>query len=185
MCKIVYLTSKCFDKPSAQFRDSLADELRKRNISVVTDSTCFIKRIFRKRHVYGMAIAFDFFRDGGEGCGLTLNKYCSYIGRDFAYNVSNVLDELTPRIRWRDFQFVDSSNKQWRNFFEKISSETKAIFYLCTYTDDVDYDIFTSAYDKIIKAFADEIVRCIRSDYDYKDYQKRVRLSKLKRRREE
>ena len=27
---------------------------------------------------------------------------------------------------------------------------------------------------------ADEIVRCLRSNYDYRDYQKRVRLAKLK-----
>ena len=37
MCKIVYLTSKRFDKPSSEFKKALADELRKRNVEVVTD----------------------------------------------------------------------------------------------------------------------------------------------------
>ena len=90
------------------------------------------------------------------------------------------MDEITPRIRWRDFRFVDSESKEWSKFFYKISSETKAIFYLCTYNNCVDYDIFSTSFPKLVNAFADEIVRCLRSNYDYRDYQKRVRLAKLK-----
>lgn len=183
MCKIVYLTSRCFDTPSKHFRNALADELRSRNVEVVTDTTCWVKRIFRRRHTYGMAIAIDFFRDGGEGCGLTLNEQCSFISRDFAYSISNILDELTPRIRWRDFKFVGRENKTWRDFFDKINSETKAIFYLCTYNNLVDYDAFMAKFNEIVKAFADEIVRCLRSNYDVEDYQKRVRMAKLKLRK--
>jgi hypothetical protein len=114
---------------------------------------------------------------------LTLNKQCTYISRDFAYNISNILDELLPRIRWRDFNFVENSNKTWRIFFDKINSETKSIFYLCTYNNAVDYDNFMSKFEMIVKAFADEIIRCLRSNYDCKDYQKRVRLAKLKLRK--
>lgn len=181
MCKIVYLTSRCLDTPSRHFRDALADELRSRNIEVVTDSTCWIKKVFRRERTYGMAIAIDFFRDNGNGCGLTLNQRCSYISRDFAYSVSNMLDEVTPRIRWRDFKFVENHDKTWKLFFEKVNSETKAIFYLCTYTDSVDYDLFMTKFDTVVHRFADEIVRCLRSNYDITDYQKRVRLAKFKR----
>lgn len=180
MCKTVYLTSRCFDEPSREFKNALAEELMKRKVEVVTDSTCWLKRLFRRHKTYGIAIAFDFFRDHKDGCGLTLNKQCSYISRDFAYNISNVMDMLTPRIRWRDFRFVDSCSREWYRFFDNVSSETKAIFYLCTYNNNVDYDIFSAASEKIVQAFADEIVRCLRSDYDYRDYQKRVKLAKLK-----
>jgi hypothetical protein len=183
MCKIVYLTSRAFDTPSNNFKLSLAKELRKRKVEVVTDTTSTISRFFRRHKVYGIAIAIDFFRDNKNGSGLTLNRRCSYISRDFAYNISNAFDVITPRIHWRDFKFVDSSDDEWTRFFHKISSETKAIFYLCTYNNQSDYDIYLSSFDKIIAAFADEIVRCLRSNYDYRDYQKRVKLSKLRVRR--
>lgn len=180
MCQIVYLTSRCFDAPSREFKQALAEELEKRKVSVVTDTTCGIKRFFRSHHTYGMAIAIDFFRDGNSGCGLTLNQQCSFISRDFAYSISNMLDKLTPRIRWRDFKFVDSNDKTWKMFFDKINSTTKAIFYLCTYNNAVEYDAFMAKFDLIVKAFADEIIRCLRSNYDVEDYQKRVRMAKLK-----
>lgn len=180
MCKVVYLTTRCFDTPAKEFKNLLSAELRKRGISVVSDSTCAIKRLFRSHRTYGIAIAIDFFRDGKAGRGLTLNRQCSYIGREFAYNLSNAMDVIVPRIRWRDFVFVDSSTAEWRQFFHKISSNVKVIFYLCTCDNDVDYDLYSSNKEKIIKAFVDEIVRCLRSNYDYKDYQKRVRLAKLK-----
>lgn len=180
MCKVVYLTTRCFDTPSREFKKALAAELIRRKVDVVTDTTCGIKKFFRRHRTYGMAIAIDFFRDGNSGCGLTLNQQCSFISRDFAYSVSNILDKLTPRIRWRDFKFVDSNDKSWNLFFDKVNSETKAIFYLCTYNNLVDYDAFMAKFDLIIKAFADEIVRCLRSNYDVEDYQKRVRMAKLK-----
>lgn len=180
MCPIVYLTSRCFDKPSREFKNALAVELRRRKVEVVTDTTCRIKRLFRKHKTYGIAIAIDFFRDGGSGCGLTLNRRCSYLSRDFAYNISNDVDILLPQLKWRDFRFVDSDDKIWQMFFDKVSSITKAIFYLCTYNNELDYDSFSSAFDNIVKAFADETVRCLRSNYDYNNYQKRVKLARLK-----
>lgn len=183
MCQVVYLTSRCLDKPSKEFKEALAVELRNRRVQVVTDTTCTLKRWFRKHKTYGIAIAIDFFRDGKHGCSLTLNRRCSYISRDFAYNLSNSFDVLTPRIKWRDFRFVESDDAEWKMYFDKISSETKAIFYLCTYNNDVEYDSFCSVFDKVVKSFADEIIRCLRSNYDYNDYQKRVRLAKLKTKR--
>lgn len=180
MCQIVYLTSRCFDKPSMEFKNALAVELRRRKVEVVTDTTCRIKRLFRKHKTYGIAIAIDFFHDGGSGCGLTLNRRCSYLSRDFAYNISNEVDILLPQLKWRDFRFVDSDDKNWQMFFDKVSSTTKAIFYLCTYNNELDYDSFSSAFDNIVKAFADETIRCLRSNYDYKNYQKRVKLARLK-----
>lgn len=180
MCKIVYLTSKCFDEPSKKFKTALAAELQNRNIQVVTDTTCMLKRLFRKHKTYGIAIAIDFFKDGKNGCGLTLNRRCSYISRDFAYNVSNTFDILTPRIKWRDFRFVYSNDIEWKKYFDKISSETKAIFYLCTYNNEVEYDYFCSVFNNVVNSFADEIVRCLKSDYDYINYQKQAKLSKIK-----
>lgn len=180
MCKIVYLTSKRFDKPSNDFKQALAKELRKRNVEVVVDSAYDFLNFFRKHKTYGIALAFDFYRDGKEGCGLTLNKNCSLIGRDFAYNLSNDYDILTPRIHWRDFEFVDSHNRQWFKFFNKVSSTTKAIFYLCTYNNTSDWNSFSIAFENIIKLFADEIVRCLRSDYNAEDYRKRVKRAKLR-----
>lgn len=180
MCKIVYLTSKRFDKPSSEFKKALADELRRRNVEVVTDYSYDWLNHFRKHKTYGIAIAFDFYRDGKEGCGLTLNKNCSYISRDFAYNLSNVYDLLTPSLHWRDFQFVDSYNKEWYKFFNRISSSTKAIFYLCTYNNPSDLENYLVAFERIVQLFADEIVRCLRSNYDTEDYRKRVKIAKLK-----
>ena len=180
MCKIVYLTAKRFDKPAKQFQKALAEELRRRKIEVVEDNAYDLLNYFRQHKTYGIAIAIDFFRDGKEGCGLTLNRNCSYISRDFAYNLSNNLDILTPRIHWRDFKFVDSYHKEWFKFFNKISSDTKAIFYLCTYNNPSDFNHYSIAFPKIIQAFADEIVRCLRSDYNVEDYQKRVKQAKMR-----
>ena len=180
MCKIVYLTSRRFDKPANEFKQALAAELRSRKIEVVVDSAYDFLNYFRKHKTYGIALAFDFYRDGAAGCGLTLNKNCSYIGRDFAYNLSNDLDILTPNILWRDFNFVQSDDREWYRFFNKISSSTKAIFYLCTYNNESDWNNYSVAFEKIIKLFADEIVRCLRSDYNTDDYRKRVKLAKLR-----
>ena len=77
MCKVVYLTSRSFDVPSREFKNALAEELKKRKVEVVMDSTCVVKRLFRKHRTFGIAIAIDFFRDGFDGCGLTLNRQCS------------------------------------------------------------------------------------------------------------
>lgn len=69
MCKIVYLTSKRFDKPANEFKKTLAKELRKRNVEVVVDSSYDIFNFFRKHKTYGIALAFDFYRDGQQEAG--------------------------------------------------------------------------------------------------------------------
>lgn len=188
MCKIVYLTNRCFDRASINFRDALAQELRSREVDgkrveVVTSSSCRIKQYFIEHKTYGIAIAIDFFNDGGDGCGLTLNKKCSFISRDFAYNLSNTLDLLTPSIRWRDFKFVDSYDKEWYKFFNKISASTKAILYLCTKNNRNDWENYQLAFNALVKGFADEIIRCLRSNYDYDKYTQSSKLAKLRARR--
>lgn len=183
MCKIVYLTTRCFDNASRVFRDALAEELRGRKIEVVMNSTCYLKQLFAKHHTYGIAIAIDFFRDNRNGCGLTLNRKCSFISRDFAYNLSNSLDILTPTIRWRDFKFVDSDDSDWYKFFNKVSASTKTIIYLCTKNNEQDWETYQLAFDKLVKSFADEIVRCLRSNYDYSKYQQSSKLAKLRLRK--
>ena len=185
MCKIVYLTTRCFDKASRDFRDALAEELRSRKIEVVVNSTCYLKQLFAKHHTYGMAIAIDFFRDNQNGCGLTLNRKCPFISRDFAYNLSNILDILTPTIKWRDFKFVDSDDDDWYKFFNKISASTKTIIYLCTKNNEQDWETYQLAFDKLIKSFANEIIRCLRSNYDYIKYNQSAKLAKLKLRKME
>lgn len=180
MCKIVYLTSKRFDKPSRIFKEALAEELRNRKVEVVVDSSYDVFNFWRKHETYGIALAFDFYRDGKRGCGLTLNKNCSYIGRDFAYSLSNDLDILTPDIAWRDFKFVTSDDKEWFKFFNKVSASTKAIFYLCTLNNPYDWENYSIAFKEIIKLFTDEIVRCLRSNYNTEDYRKRVKLAKIR-----
>ena len=183
MCKVVYLTTRCFDSSAKKFRDALADELRNRNVEVVTNSSCLFKQYFMSHKTYGIAIAIDFYKDKKDGCGLTLNKKCSFISRDFAYNLSNALDLLTPSIRWRDFKFVDSYDREWYRFFNKISASTKAILYLCTKNNANDWDSYQTAFYKLVKSFADEIVRCLRSNYDYNKYQQSSKLAKLRARR--
>jgi len=184
MCKIVYLTTRCFDVAAKKFREALKDELHKRGVEVVTKSSCCLKQRFSKHNTYGIAIAIDFFRDkGGDGCGLTLNRKCSFISRDFAYNLSNALDLLTPQIRWRDFKFVESDDKEWFRFFNKVSASTKTIIYLCTKNNDSDWESYQLVFDKIVSSFTDEIIRCLRSNYDYNKYQQSSKLAKLSARR--
>lgn len=180
MCKIVYLTANRFDHQANEFKNALASELVKRNVEVVTNYNFDIFNHFRKHRTYGIALSFDFYRDGKSGCGLTLNKNCSYISRDFAYNLSNVYDALTPSLHWRDFQFVDSYNKEWYKSFNKVSASVKAIFHLCTINNPFDWNNYSVAQEDIVKTFADEIVRCLRSNYDANDYRKRVKIAKLR-----
>lgn len=185
MCKVVYLTTKSFDAPARLFRDCLETELKKRGVEVVCYSTNWFKRLFSRHKTYGIAIAIDFFRDGKDGCGLILNERCGHLSRDFAYNISNTLDLLTPHIRWRNFRFVSSYHREWYRFFHNVSSNTKAIFYLCTYNNPADVNSYNMAFHKIITSFADDIVRCLHSNYDYHKYIEKVRRTKFKNYQEE
>lgn len=183
MCKIVYLTCDRFNKEARKFCNNLASELEKRSIEVVKGYSYDIFNFWRKHKIYGISLAFDFYKDNKSGAGLTLNKNCSYIARDFAYNLCNDIDKLVPNIAWRDFKFVSSDDNEWYKMFNKVSSTTKAIFYLCTQNNEVEWDLFTSFRDNIIKVFVDEIVRCLRSNYDSENYRKRVAAAQLKLRK--
>lgn len=179
MCKIVYLTSRRFDSHSNDFKSYLSDELKKRGITVVNDYAFDLFNFFRSHKTYGIAIAIDFYDDGGEGSGLLLNKNCSVVCRDFAYNLSNNLDIITPMIKWRDIGFVDSHNNIWYKFFNKVSSSTKAVFYLCTKDNESDWNSYSVAFKDLITLFADEIERCLNSDYDAKHYCKTPNEARL------
>ena len=87
MCKIIYLTSRRFDYASRHFCNLLQQELRKRNLEVVYKPRNDVFNIFRTHKIYGIALGIDFYNDGGSGSGLTLNKRCSNIGRQFAYRL--------------------------------------------------------------------------------------------------
>lgn len=178
MCKIIYLTSKRFDYTSRHFCNLLQQELRKRNLEVVYKPRNDVFNIFRTHKIYGIALGIDFYNDGGSGSGLTLNKRCSNIGRQFAYSLSNGLDDVYPDIIWRDITFVDSLDKEWYKFFNKISATTKAIFHLCTKNNEYEYETFITKEDKCVKVFADEIIRCIRSDYNTERYMEKVKFSR-------
>ena len=184
MCKTVYLTAKRFDSASIYFCNLLKEELKKRNVEVHFDYSNDILNIFRKHKIFGISIAFDFYKDYKRGSGLTLNRRCSNIGRQFAYNLSNDIDTIYPDIIWRDIEFVDSDNKLWYKFFNKVSSTTKAIFHLCTKNNEYEFETFITNEEKLVKVFADEIVRCLRSGYDTANYMQRVQFAKYKKQKE-
>lgn len=175
MSNSVYLTSRLFNDTAMMFRRALAKELSSRNIKVIEDNSFPLKRIFRSRKNCGIAIAIDFFDDGKEGSGIKLNKGCTTISRDFAYTISNELDKIAPQLRWRDFEFISAIDKNWRNYFHNVGGEVKVIFYLCTINNEEDFDIFSTHFNDMVKVFADEIVRCIRSNYKSLVYQKKLR----------
>ena len=183
MCKVVYLTCSRFNREARDFRDALARELRSRNVEVVVGSSYDVFNFWRRHKTYGISLAFDFYNDGKDGAGLTLNKNCSCIARDFAYSLCNSIDTVVPNIIWRNFNFVDSYDKQWYRAFNKVSSTTKAIFYLCTKNNPVEWDVYLVSREQMVTLFADEIVRCLRSNYDSENYRKRVKIARLKTRK--
>ena len=183
MCKIVYLTCNRFNREARCFRNDLARELRARNVEVVVGSSYDVFNFWRRHKTYGISLAFDFYNDGKNGSGLILNKNCSYIARDFAYNLCNGIDSVVPDIIWRNFNFVNSEDKAWYRAFNKVSSTTKAIFYLCTKNNPVEWDVYSVSRENMIKVFADEIIRCLRSNYNSENYRKRVKAAQLKLRK--
>lgn len=183
MCKVVYLTSKRFDFQAGDFKMELAHELRKRDVEVVTAHGFDWLNSLRRHRTYGVALAFDFYRDNGTGCGLVLSKKCGCISRNFAYRLTDVYDSVTPDMQWRELSFVSSYNKEWYRFFNKVSATTKAIFYLCTATNPTDMNEYYTAREKVITLFADEIVRCLDSNYEINEYAKMIEQELLKKRR--
>lgn len=180
MYKTVYLTYNRFNREARDFCVALARELRERNVVVTTGSSYDLFNCFRRHKTYGLALSFSFYNDRGSGAGLMLNKNCSSITRDFAYNLCNGIDAIVPEIVWRKFDFVDSYDANWYSAFNKVSAGVKAIFFLCTKNNPVEWDVYSAAREKIVKLFADEVVRCLRSNYSSENYRKRVAAAQLK-----
>lgn len=180
MCNIVYLTVNRGDGAARKFSAALASALRARQIEVVEEYSYDLLNFWKKHRTYGIAIAFDFYRDAQRGSGLTLNKNCSTIGRDFAYELCNAIDRAMPDVVWRDFQFVKSDDRTWFRFFNQVSSNVKSIFHLCNKNIESDWETYNVHIPELVKIFTDEIVRCLRSRYNPEEYRKRVRAVKLR-----
>ena len=180
MCNIVYLTVNRGDGAARKFSAALASALRARQIEVVEEYSYDLLNFWKRHRTYGIAIAFDFYRDAQRGSGLTLNKNCSTIGRDFAYELCNAIDRAMPDVVWRDFQFVKSDDRTWYRFFNQVSSNVKSIFHLCNKNIESDWETYNVHIPELVKIFTDEIVRCLRSRYNPEEYRKRVRAVKLR-----
>lgn len=180
MCNIVYLTVNRGDGAARKFSAALASALRARQIEVVEEYSYDLLNFWKQHRTYGIAIAFDFYRDTQRGSGLTLNKNCSTIGRDFAYELCNAIDRAMPDVVWRDFQFVKSDDRTWYRFFNQVSSNVKSIFHLCNKNIESDWETYNVHIPELVKIFTDEIVRCLRSRYNPEEYRKRVRAVKLR-----
>ena len=180
MCNIVYLTVNRGDGAAREFSAALASALRARQIEVVEEYSYDLLNFWKRHRTYGIAIAFDFYRDAQRGSGLTLNKNCSTIGREFAYELCNDIDRAMPDVVWRDFQFVKSDDRTWFRFFNQVSSNVKSIFHLCNKNIESDWETYNVHIPELVKIFTDEIVRCLRSRYNPEEYRKRVRAVKLR-----
>lgn len=181
MCNVVYLSVKRYDRSARAFSSALACSLRKRGIEVVEDYAFDWLNLWKRHRTYGIALAFDFYSDSHtRGSGLTLNKNCSTIGRDFAYELCNAIDRAMPDVVWRDFQFVKSDDRTWFRFFNQVSSNVKSIFHLCNKNIESDWETYNVHIPELVKIFTDEIVRCLRSRYNPEEYRKRVQAVKLR-----
>lgn len=176
--KKVFLTSRRWDKPSLIFRKALEQELISRGVNVYSDAAFDVFNFYRRHHTYDISIAIDFHRDDGNGCSLTLNRNSTPMSRDFAFAVSDNLDLVLPSLQWRSFDFVDSMDVTWYKFFNKVSSDVKVLFYLCTYTNPVDWELYSVAFKDVVNIFADEIVRCLQSNRSNKVYNEAIKLAK-------
>lgn len=181
MCKSVCLIHRRFDRESREFCEAVRNELQRRNVPVTIDRAFDVFNFFKRHRTYGVAIGIDFYRDQYSGSGLTLNRVCSRLGREVVCNLSNAIDSVMPEVAWRRFDIVDSYHREWWRFYNHVSARVKAIFYLCTKTNAIDLDVYRTHRDEVVVLFADEIIRCLRSDFDYNNYIQRVRMNNNKR----
>ena len=180
MCNTVYITHRRFNRQAADFSIKLAEELRRRKIEVEIGFANDIFNFLSRPHkTYGIAIAIDFFKEGEASRGITINKRSSLLTKHFIYTLSTFLDSVTPILKWRELNFVSSDDCIWFKFFNKISSEVKFIYHPCVYKNSYCEEYLIS-FEKTIHAISDEVIRCLRSDCDYDDYRKRVRIAKTK-----
>lgn len=180
MCKSVCLIYNRFDFNSKEFCYSLGEELKKNRIDFDINNSNDIFNKFRKHKTYRIAIGVEFFSNGEIGRGLVINDKCSYISNEFAYTLSNNVDSINSKIRWRDFEFMESDAPKWFKFFNKVSAEVKLIFHPCVKNCYSSCEEYSVTFEKTIKIFTEEIVRCLRADCDFFEYKKRVKLSKVK-----
>lgn len=172
MCRSVYLTCRRFDRLSREFIKDLSKALKELGIEVHTGRARDVFSVFRFHKTYDISIGIDFHRDEGSGGSLCLNSLCSPIGREFAYNLSKALDIALPKIRWREFGYVKSSDKTWSKFFWRVSSQAKCLFYICTASRPVELEEYRLAKSEIISLFAEQISFLIKSDMCRCEYNK-------------
>ena len=111
------------------------------------------------------------------GFGVLLNENCSLINKLFNYNLSKNLDIKFPEIRWEVFDFVNINNKYWKLFFNKVNSKINIIFSL---GNKNEIEIFELYSDDFVKIFVDEILRCIRSDFNLIKYERQTKIAENK-----
>ena len=93
------------------------------------------------------------------------------------------MDDFTPTIRWRGFNFVSSYDRNWFKFFNGVSADSKLIFYLCTLTNRNEVECFDNEHKNIEQAFASEIVRYIRNASDAERYVRQSQIARVNMRR--
>ncbi len=173
--KEVYLTYSAFDLRVSNLVHEITNELKKKNIRVIVTNSFRIKRIFNKRQTADIAIAF--LRNKKMGFGVLLNENCSLINKLFNYNLSKNLNINFPEIHWELFDFINIKNKYWKLFFSKVNSRINIIFSL---GNKNEIEIFELYSDDFVKIFVDEILRCIRSDFNLIKYERQTKIAENK-----
>ncbi len=175
MQKTVYLTYPLFDLRVSNLVHKMANELKKKNIKVIVKKSFIVKRIFSKRQTVDIAIAF--LRDKKIGFGILTNENCSLINKIFNYNLPKNLNIKFPEIHWKTFDFVNKNNKYWKLFFSKVNSKINMIFF---WGNEEEIEIYELYSDDFVKIFVDEIVRCLRSDFDLLKYERQTKIAENK-----
>lgn len=179
----ILLIRRSFDFRSKRFIRELTQMLSEYDVTVLSQTTNFISCHFRHHRTYDLAIGIDFFRDFNDGAAVTINSRASKMSLQFAYSLSSALDDFTPLIRWRGFNFVSSYDRQWYKFFNGVSADSKLIFYLCTLTNRNEAECFENEHQNIERAFASEIVRYLRNANDAERYVKQSQIARVSMRR--
>lgn len=175
MQKTVYLTYPLFDLRVSNLVHEIANELKKKGIKVIVTNSFKIKRAFNERQTVDIAIAF--LRNKKMGFGVLLNENCSLINKIFNYNLSKNLNIKFPEIHWKTFDFVNKNNKYWKLFFSKVNSKINMIFF---WGNEEEIEICELNLNDFIKVFVDEIVRCLRSDFDLLKYERQTKIAENK-----
>lgn len=174
--KEVFLTYSVFDFNSKFFVKELKKELIRKNISVYVKSSSLFKSFFGKNKTYDICIAFVVDKKR-KGSSILMNQESTLFNKIFGYNLSINLDNPSLNIRWETLQFVSSNIFKWKYFFRKSRGKVSLIF---IFGDKQIFDNYLRYEKNTIKLFSDEIVRCLRSNFDLMNYQRRVKIAKNK-----